>query len=115
MDSTGLYRRFAALLLIMLAASLALLLLIPPFPSEECPDGAGCELYIPTLGSDFAGTDINSAGVFELSALFSSSAEGIISMRQALGSFSTTEQLMQVRGIGLKTFLNKEQYIKLSR
>lgn len=54
-----------------------------------------------------AGVNINTAGVEELQALpgiGQSKAEAIVKHREENGNFKSTEDLMQVKGIGAKVY-----------
>ncbi|HHO47962.1 MAG TPA: helix-hairpin-helix domain-containing protein [Desulfobacteraceae bacterium] len=55
----------------------------------------------------YAGVNINTAGVEELQSLpgiGQSKAEAIVKYREENGNFKTTEDLMQVKGIGAKVY-----------
>ncbi|HSF19567.1 MAG TPA: helix-hairpin-helix domain-containing protein [Vicinamibacteria bacterium] len=60
--------------------------------------------------------DLNTAGVEELTSLpgvGQKVAERIVAYREANGPFDKKEELMNVRGIGEKTFLKLERLVKV--
>jgi len=64
-------------------------------------------LVLVMAAAAFAGVNINTAGVEELEALpgiGQSKAEAIVKYREENGKFKSTEDLMQVKGIGAKVY-----------
>lgn len=64
-------------------------------------------LFLVMTVTAFAGVNINTAGVEELQTLpgiGQSKAEAIVKHRQENGNFKSTEDLMQVKGIGAKVY-----------
>ncbi|MBR6740888.1 MAG: helix-hairpin-helix domain-containing protein [Clostridia bacterium] len=85
-----------------------------PSDAVDCHGESGCVLYKPIKGSVAAVVDLNTGNSISFSTIpeLSSFSDEIIALRQHLGGFSTIEQLMQVKGIGLKTFLAIAPYVK---
>ncbi|GMR24147.1 MAG: hypothetical protein BMS9Abin37_2653 [Acidobacteriota bacterium] len=67
---------------------------------------------------DVLKVDLNRAGIEELVRLPGVGeivAERIVSYREEHGAFEATEELMNVRGIGEKTYLKLEPYLTVSK
>ena len=67
-------------------------------------------------GDDDAHVNINAASVEELQQLpgvGASRAEAIVALRTAQGGFTSTEQLLQVKGIGEKSLERMQPYLTL--
>ncbi len=79
-------------------------------PEGDAPSGAG-----PDTGSArIAPLDINSASAAELASLpgmSSSTAEAIVSFREAHGAYDYVGQLLRVSGVDRELFLEIERYL----
>ena len=94
---------------ILLAISLALALPMTSFALPSISQNAGQEQLK---------VDLNQASADELRKLpgiGEKVAQRILEYREANGPFQAPEELMNVRGIGEKTYMNLEAYLTLSK
>jgi competence protein ComEA len=86
----------------------------PSFASEQAAKTAGAA---PTKAGAAAPVNLNSASVSQLQTLpgiGASTAQRIVEYRQKNGSFKKIEELMNVKGIGEKSFLKLKPLITVS-
>ena len=94
----------------VIAGILASALLATPFPSDHTQAPA-------PAAAPRAALDLNSASVAELEGLPGvgrSTAERIVEHRQKNGAFKKIEELMNVKGIGEKSFLRLKPLITVT-
>jgi competence protein ComEA len=94
----------------LLACVLAVLLSAAPFASADATQA-------PPPAAKAATLDINAASVSDLEALPGvgrQTAERIVEYRQKNGGFKKIEELMNVRGIGEKSFLRLKPLISVA-
>ena len=110
-------RRALALALMVASAALLLMQAVPESAAPEAYEASGRAVALPEIGMPDGTVAVNSADLYELTELpgvGETIGQRIVDERESRGPFYYPEDLLSVKGIGVKTLESLREWLDMA-